>query len=99
MSHPMDQVRTHWETSKKCWDECEVCGKTLNRRGFNTSKSIFWDNDLDGSHEEENWCFVGLHTTDRDLVRREGWGSDESESSPSEGGEEVEEGEPNESDS
>ena len=58
-------VDQEWNGSKISWYECRRCGNTFN---------CYDVHDVD---DEGPWCFEGEHTTDRALVKCEGWDDDD----------------------
>eukprot|EP00750_Incisomonas_marina_P030157 INCI7322.1.p1 GENE.INCI7322.1~~INCI7322.1.p1 ORF type:complete len:170 (+),score=35.29 INCI7322.1:117-626(+) len=62
MLHPDQKVRQEWDGSKISWYNCRRCNGNFD--GHNKSDC------------DDEWCFVGAHTADAELVKDEGWNDD-----------------------
>lgn len=70
MEHPYHRVRHEWMGSKRSWDHCERCDKDFNVSGFHYGER-------NAPEDEGEWCFVGEHTQDEEMVMDEEWEEEE----------------------
>jgi hypothetical protein len=68
LEHPFKEVRTTWEDSKHCYDECGKCGKTFNMRGY---MNLGEDPD-----DRDQYCWEGTHKPEDESSSDDGEGDD-----------------------
>lgn len=73
LEHPEDHVRTHWEDSKHCYEECGKCGKTFNLQGY----SDFGYRKRSDPTEGGPYCWEGTHKPEDESSSDDGEGDEE----------------------